>query len=241
MTCTKMRRMRWGITWDLRSLLPAALVGIIAVSAACGDDQSVESDIAEAAGGDADATTTTGLPACGEAKQLVIFATHGLITLGGDEYNRWTADYPDYSMAVRPGALDLVNAYHENGYDVLYTSHGTPDLDIQGTPYEEALTGWYEDEGFPLDDRARLFPGASDRRVAEELLSWARDGGTVHAAYTNADIEIPAFLSAGLPREQIYTVDAASGAEDTAGIPDDDLEAHLEDLGEPEPVCDLDD
>jgi hypothetical protein len=219
---------------------------IVALVAACGDVGRDDGDATEISDGEATSTTeragttappgTTELPTCSDARHLVVFGLIGTLTATDDELTTWT-DNPDYVMEARSGAVELVNAYVDSGYQVIYTTRGEVDLDIHGTPYDEALAGWLNDHGFPYDDRARVLTAATDVRLADELLEWARAGGSTDAAYTNLPSDIPAAVSGGVPRERIYTLGEAGDVDGTEPIPNGDLTDHLDSMGAPEEVC----
>lgn len=232
--------MRWGMCCGHEKLLAAILLATVALGAACGEDDPSDSgeEATETIDGEASSTTaTTDLPACADAKQLVFLSFDGFLTMGGDEFDTWSASFPDYAMEPRPGAVELASAYHDSGYELVYATSGSSDLDINGTPYDDALAQWFEAAGFPYGERARVLYDASGTTVTDELLSWSTRGGTAHTAYTNMTEDIARLRAGGMPKDRIYTLGDASGVDDTVAIPSEDLSAHLTSMGEPETIC----
>jgi hypothetical protein len=210
----------------------AALLTLAAT--ACGDDSG-------AAAGDpgdqnAEAPTTTGLPACEDNPRLVIFHINGVLTAERTEFNNWL-DEPGYVMQTRAGAPELAEAYHERGFHVVYATRGDSDLEMHGTPYVDAMTAWLISQNFPIDERAYLQEGFDPVTLSDALGAARNEGGGGYAAYTTVEDDLPALQVAGVPAERIYGLEDLAGTDGTTTLPGDDLNAHLSEVEALEPVC----
>lgn len=211
-----------------------SLVALLATS--CGDDSGATDAGSQDEGAAADATTTTALPACEDRPMVVVFHINGVLTPDREEFTRWLDD-PEYVMEVRTGAVELASAYHERGFNLMYSTRGGDDLDIHGTPYPEAISDWLSAQGFPLDDRAYLHEATDTLSLADAMTEAQTDGGGGYAAYTNVGDDVPALQVAGVPEERIYGMDDLAGEEGTTAVPGDNFEEHQSMVEGLEPVC----
>jgi hypothetical protein len=203
---------------------------------------------------DVDPTTTSsstttpapsGLPPCSEARQLAVFDVFGTLTMDDQDLFTWLAD-PDNPPALRPGAVELVAAYRERGYEILYASAVPPSAEIGGEPFGDALVGWLAGHLFAVGEGTQVFaadwspddpPEAPSLRIAAELARLATEGVTPVFGYTDNDDKALALMTGSIAKDHVFTLGAAAGSGGSTPVPDDDLRAHLATVTALDAVC----
>lgn len=208
---------------------------------ACGSSDGGDETAATPLGTDSSSTTNTGLPSCGVSGHTMVFSIFGTATAGEDgELEAWMSD-PEAEPEARTGASDLVLAYQELGYDILYVAWTPSDVHVGDQPLVDAITVWLGSNGFPVGEGVRVWapdPGA-DVSVAliEELTRMRNSGAELDIGYvSNPDAVFP-LVTGGLPRDQVFTLGAAGSDGTGTSVPDEDFVAHLNEVQGLDRVC----
>jgi hypothetical protein len=197
-------------------------VVLLAVAAGCssGDDEGGDGDGALQAVAPTTTTTAPLLP-CSEDRHLAVFDINGTLTATEEEAIAWLSD-PSAEPPPRAQAAELVNAYRDDGYEILYVTSLSVDFVHGGIPITDSLNGWLERNGFPIDGSS-VATSSTDDAAAElsaELVDLSSQGVSIDAAYTDNVDDIEAF-SVGGATEVFLIGDETAGAATT--IPGDDL------------------
>jgi hypothetical protein len=223
----------------------AGLLVIIACSGAGDDDQSTStaqgaSTTAAVEGG----TTATDLPSCADTAHAAVFDLSSL-SIGTQELAKWIADF-DYDMVVRPGAVELVNAFVARGYRIVYLTALASNSTIgpQGSAMSAEITNWQRRHGFPTGEGTTLlmwdqenYADANTYRV-DAMVQLTLGGTALDFGYTDDENDVRAFRNAGMPVERIFTVQGSAGSPGTAGVPQQDWVAHKATVVDPlPPIC----
>jgi hypothetical protein len=225
------------------------LAGLL-VTTACsdsGDGDSASTQNAARPGAPSDVeTASTDLPACDDAPHAAVFDLSSLSS-GTQEIGRWLADI-NYDMVVRPGAVELVNAFRVRGYRIIYISALASNSTIgpQGAALSAEIAGWQQRHGFPTGDGTHLimwdqanFADANTYRI-DAMVRLSLDGVALDFGYTDDENDVLAFRNAGMPVERIFTVQGSAGTPGTAGVRQQDWIAHKAQFVDPlPPICQL--
>jgi hypothetical protein len=180
---------------------------------------------------------------------MVVFDYFHSLTMGDPgDLELWLND-PAAEPEPRPGGVEVVQAYQELGYEILYVHAAPSDLVVGERPVDDAITDWLERHGLPVGDGASLWSWDPDwdsddpnlaplSTMVDELLRLSVDGVEVSRGYSAIEDRVQAFIAGGVPREQVYTWGEAADSQGTTPIPDEDFEAHAEAVGQNvEEVC----
>ncbi len=127
----------------------------------------------------------------------------------------------DYVPEPYPSATALTRAHGDKGYIPIYLT-GRP------STLNETTRGWLDDLEFAqgvvhlTDHSSEVLPtdggvGAYKRAFIRSLMD---TGLTIDAAYGNASTDIFAYLSAGLPADQVWIIGSHAGEEGTNAVDD---------------------
>lgn len=172
----------------------------------------------------------------------MIFSIFGTATAGDDgELDDWVSD-PESGPEAREGAANLVQAYQELGYDILYVAWTPSDVQVGDQPLVDAITVWLGSNSFPVGDDVRIWApeAGADVSVAliEELTRMRNSGSELDVGYvSNPDAVFP-LVTGGLARDQVFTVGTAGSNGTGTSLPDEDFVAHLSEVQGLDPVCD---
>lgn len=201
-----------------------ALLGLAAVG--CGDDAP-----GDESGGDSD---TAGPVECLEA---VVFDIDETLTISDAEWEKQKAD-GTHDPVAREAATELVVAYAERGYYIVYLTARAKTWVLKGTgeTSPEATRRWLVEHAFPIDEaQARLImaemvvPGSAARTYkAEALADMQAEGYAFVAAYGNAVTDIQAFGDAGIARESTFIIGEHAGEDGTVAIAGESWKPHVE-------------
>jgi hypothetical protein len=210
-----------------------------------------------ACGGDTDLTSadpvTTATPTtteedtdrllpCSEDRHAVIVDLDGAITMGTDEYDKWMED-PDHEPELRFGAAELMRAWRERGYEIVYLADGLADSTIGDTPIDEATTAWLEKHGVPSGEGTQLLfwdneNMSLDGYKTQTLLDLGTEGVSIDYGYTDSEVDITAYRAGGLRADGIFTRDPVAGELGTTAVAEPTWLNHLVDTVDPlPPVC----
>ena len=135
-------------------------------------------------------------------------------------------DYLGIEQAdARGGAADLVNAYRDLGYQIVYVT-------ARVYWYAKGTRRWLRDQGIPewtlktsLSNSTSLLNTANYKR--DYLNAIQAQGVEIFRAYGNADTDIEAFKAAGIADEDIYIIGSNAGDGNTQPIWEPDYYNHL--------------
>jgi hypothetical protein len=190
-----------------------------------------------------DGTTTPPATACAGDRRGVVVDI-GTLTFGAGELARWSND-PTYQMRVRPGAPELLQAYRERDYEILYIT-GVPSDSARGLqPFADAFHSWLQQNGFPDGDGTQYH--AWDRAAhpsagvfkTQTLVDADLDGLSVDYGYTDDANDVRIFLTGGgIPADHVFTVGGFEGGPVTSGVPETDWTSHRIRVVDPlPPLC----
>jgi hypothetical protein len=231
------------------SLPLAALVGLVGLFslAACGGGGGGGS-LADGTLTQATTTSTvTELQPCADDRHVVV-VNLGFVTMEGLQgLEPWVAS--SVPPTPRPGAAQMLQAYRQRGYELLYITTGSPDL-FPGRTVDDVITEWLQANGFPVDAGTHTWNGnapvtddeQSWVQITDELIRLANEGATVDYAYTDSPSLSHAFATGGVVPEHNYTVTPDPGSSGsmtgpTSPIPNDDLVAHTAAVEQLPAVC----
>lgn len=167
--------------------------------------------------------------------QFVVFDIDGTLTTGDDELalEVFTELFGgDYVPEAYDGAGDIVAAYSDRGYEMIY---------LTGRPYwlSHVTRGWLEDLGAPLGtvhltrDLGETLP--TEDGVGNYKRDYLRSILVDHhilRAYGNAETDIFGYREAGIALEDIYIIGDNAGASGTQAV--DNYPDHLADIEIPD-------
>ena len=227
-----------------RQCRPAALVAasLVLVAAACsggGGGDAAEATTggsassATSAPSDGTTTSTVAVP-CPEDRHAVVVDVRLLVASENELYS-WFGD-ASYDPLVRPGAVELLQAYFQRNYEIVYLTGWASDTVLGETvPVTQALPRWIADHGFPNGDATSLHmwdPAVADNEnihKTEVMVDLAADGVTVDRVYTGDDTDVPAYRNGGVTEEgRIWAFDVDADLPGAQRIPGNDLVAHRE-------------
>jgi len=231
----------------------ALAVPLVLMATACGGDGdgSLAEDLPTTASSVSE--TETGMLPCAEDRHLVAFDIIGFLTQENFEVlGTWNAN-SNIPPTARAGSIELVQAYRQQGYEILYVT--TIPVGQFGEPtVEEVVTEWLQVTGYPVDGGSHVWvwdgEGRADRQtwvgIADELLRFAGEGVSIDASYTENTDKAYAFGTGGVPVDRNFTLTPIEGlGEETPSsapttlIPNDDLMAHAATITQLPPVCEV--
>jgi hypothetical protein len=216
---------------------------LVLAAAACsggGDDEA-----AEATTGAGDSSVTTAAPPdgttapapavpCPEDRHAVVVDLRLLVASENELYT-WFGDAA-YEPLVRPGAVELLQAYFQRNYEVVYVTGWASDTLLGETvPVTEAVPRWIAEHGFPNGDATSLHmwdPAATANEnvhKTEVVVDLVAAGVTVDRVYVGDETDVPAYRNGGVTGDgSIWSFDLDADPPGAPRIPGNDLVAHRE-------------
>ena len=155
--------------------------------------------------------------------QAVVFDIDETLTVGdGEITHQLLAKLSDrnYVPKMRPGAPEVVKAWADKGYLVVYLS-GRPDL------LRPTTLNWLKIHGFPpgiihLTDTLRQVLPGNDKVGAykRDYLKRLAAHVTIHSAYGNAETDIFAYAEAGVAKTRTFIIGESAGQSGTVALSD---------------------
>jgi hypothetical protein len=132
---------------------------------------------------------------------------------------------PSHDPARRPGSIEMVNAWADKGYKIVYLTARPHDFRV---PTRE----WLRRHGYPLGPLSTasslVFGGTASAYKGAFLKGLIDDLGWVPvAAYGNAESDVTGYEAAGIPKEVSFTIGVEAGMAGTVAIADGDYTAHV--------------
>jgi phosphatidate phosphatase PAH1 len=232
----------------------AGLLGLVACSsspdgARGGADARIVDERPD--GGSADSpdggTNPTDLPRCEEPGLAIVTDIDATLTTSDNEFLTQLLT-GSHEPEERPGGADLINAYAERGYYVLYLTSrpdGAP-VGLSGESTTDATLRWLTEHGYPVDPartRLMLAPGlvfgaSSADYKGGALLDMQAEGFEFAYAYGNATSDIDAYAAAQIPKDDTFIIGPEGGTSETIAVPGDGWLEHIADVVDPLPsVC----
>jgi hypothetical protein len=187
--------------------------------------------------------TAPGEVPCPDNRHAVVLDLRLLVTEEGELY-RWYENAA-YDPLVRAGAVELVAAYVQRGYEIVYVTGWDADTMLgTTTPVTEALPNWMAEHGFPVGPGTSLHMWPPDEFPSEDvfktqvLADLRAEGVQVDRLYTNDPGDVPAYVSGGIDANRIQTFGGAADVEGTDPVPNEDLAAHRsQTIDRQAPIC----
>lgn len=240
---------------SLVQLAPRLIALVAALStAACGDDDSGgDTNSVASSGTTAPATTTassgedtqdattsavdssgadssSGGGICAGEQPSIVTDIDETLTLSDGEFFMQIGD-GNYDPVEREGAAELINAYADLGYHVVYLTARSETIMIKVTNEtgREATERWLDEHGFPRDPEttsvilAPMFVVGDDAEAykAQALADEQAAGRRFDYAYGNALSDIGAYATAGIALENTFIIGDEAGAKGTTGVDGD--------------------
>ncbi len=239
----------------------AALAVLLALGACSGDDASGD---AGSTSSDPQTTGTTGIQetsasstavetgvdtaadtgtvddtggVCTDVIPAVVTDIDETLTLSDAEFFMQIQD-GTYDPVEREAASELINAYADLGYRIIYLTARAETVQIMVTDEtaREATERWLLEHDFPLDPQTtqvHLSPtfvvGESARAFkAGVLMDLQAQGYVFEYAYGNADSDIAAYDDAMIPKDVTFIIGELAGAEGTVAIEGEGWADHLD-------------
>jgi len=242
-----------------RAAAVVVCLGVLACAACSGGDDEGAAASTSAEEADAGATEATSISTttpsvagslsplgdvpCPENRHAMVIDMRILVVEEGELY-RWFEDAA-YDPLVRAGTLELVTAYVERGYEIVYlTGWDATTMLGMTTPVTEVVPSWMAEHGFPVGAGTSLHMWRPDEFDSEDvfktqvLIDLRSQGVQVDRVYTHDAEDVRAYVSGGVDAGRIQTFGQAADVEGTDPIPNGDLVAHrLETIDRQAPIC----
>lgn len=224
----------------------AGLLALVLLAGACGggggDGDSAASGEQQRTAAE-EATSSTALQPCGENRHIVAFDFAGMLTASQEDWVDWINGIAE--PEPRAGGPEVIQAYRDRGYEILYVTTAPPNVLINDLPVPVAVEAWLEDHGFPLGEGTQVLgytgnstePNAPILSITDELLRLGGEGVSRDAGYTENADKAYAYASGGIDPAHIYMIGEEAGVAGTTAIPGDDLLAHVATVEELPEVC----
>lgn len=204
-------------------------------SAAASSGGDAASTGASDSSGGPDGGSSTGGEVCVDVLPAIVTDIDATLTTSDNEFLLQLAD-GNYDPAERDGAAEMINAYADLGYRVMYLTARSETL-VSITTLENAreLTErWLMEHGFPLDPDTTvvvLSPNlvvgpATATYKTEQIAALQDEGWRFDYAYGNADTDITGYADAGIALDETFIIGPQGGMGGTVAIPEDDWVAH---------------
>lgn len=226
------------------------LASLFALPFACGDDGTTEDDGAQPTSTGVDGSTTDGTAggtdsgsgpgmdttagadtttagSCEMEQPAIVTDIDETLTLSDDEFFMQIAD-GNYDPVEREGAAELIGAYAELGYHVLYLTARSETIMLEGTgeTAREATERWLDEHGFPNDPEttevvlAPMFVVGDDAQAykAGALMDRQAMSMRYDYAYGNATSDIGAYADAGIALDATFIIGENAGVGGTVAV-----------------------
>jgi len=209
--------------------LTLAVAALVATACSGGDESGESVDTIAPSSDSTNSDDPTTLAACADDRHMAVFDIVGTLTADRETAVSWQVE-PTVDPPARPLAADLVNAYSERGFEILYLSILPSDFMIGDEPVVDAFMGWLGRNGFPTDpERTRVETSSTAAPTASELsadlTTLAGQQVSIDVAYTDSTNDVQAFGVGGVAEVYLLGPDDAGSSATT--IPADDLAPQL--------------
>jgi phosphatidate phosphatase PAH1 len=174
---------------------------------------------------------------CPGAKRAVVFDIDETLTTS-DTQNFIQLIFSAYDQKARPGAVELVNFYADQGYKIFYLTARPANiryLGLRQSP-ERVTNDWLWRHGFPIGEgisKTTLAPtfvngDSAAAYKAGALKFYEAQGWQFDYAYGNAESDIAGYAGAGIPKDRTYIIGEYAGADGTVPVWTEGYESHIE-------------
>lgn len=214
--------------------LTLAVVALVATACSNGDDDAASIDTVAPSTSEAVSHPTTPAP-CKENRHLAVFDINGTLTSDEQGTIDWLND-PAAEPTARIGAADLVSAYADHGYEIMYVTSLPTTTKLAGQPAGDALRGWLERHGFPAAPNS-VNTAATSRatELSGELIGLAGQGVNIDVAYTNNRDDVETFETAGVGK--IFGLGDAATVAGATKVANNDLAALVAGIKAERRIC----
>lgn len=163
---------------------------------------------------------------------FIVTDIDGTLTLSDDELFMEISD-GSYDQLMKGAAVELLQAWADKGYDIVY-------MTARPHVFRAETRAWLDRHGFPAgplisSNTLAVGSAAEDYKTAWGERMITSFGWTPVAAYGNADTDIGAYETAGIPKDITFIIGELAGTEGTVAIENDDYTAHIADFVMPYP------
>lgn len=173
-------------------------------------------------------------PACTDLRAIVTDIDETLTTADEEFQSQLVDDTHD--PVARAGATELIDAYFDKGYRVLYLTARWEGFSSNTQKSARQLTvEWLERHGYPLDpERTRVvlsqsFTAGEDTAVykSDAIASLKAQGWDFRYAYGNATTDIDAYAAAGIAKGSTFIIGEHAGASGSTAVPGEGWTEHV--------------
>ncbi len=175
----------------------------------------------------ADSGTATDADPCATEQPAIVTDIDETLTLSDGEFFMQIGD-GTYDPLERDGAAELIGAYADLGYRVLYLTARSEMIVLEGTgeTARAATERWLQEHGFPVDpattavvlaDTLVVDQAARDYK-AQALMDLQADGWRFDYAYGNATSDIGAYADAGIALDTTFIIGEHAGEDGTVAV-----------------------
>ena len=214
--------------------LTLAVVALVATACSNGDDDSASIDTVAPSSSETVPHPTTPAP-CKENRHLAVFDINGTLTADEQGTIDWLNN-PAAEPTPKTGAADLVSAYADHGYEIMYVTALPTNTKLAGQPAGDALRGWLERHGFPAAPGSVNTAGSTRAtELSGELIGLIGQGVKVDVAYTNNKDDVVAFQTAGVGK--IFGLGEAGTVAGSTKVANNDLAALVPGITAERRIC----
>jgi hypothetical protein len=214
--------------------LTLAVVALVASACSSGDDGSATIDTVAPSTSGTEPHPTTPAP-CRDNRHLAVFDINGTLTSDEQGTIDWLNN-PAAEPSPRAGATELVSAYADHGYEIMYVTSLPATTRLAGQPAADALKGWLERHQFPVQPNSvNTAATAKPTELSGELVGLAGQGVHMDVGYTNNRDDVVAFQTAGVSK--IFGLGDAAKVAGATRVANDDLVGLVDGIEAQRRVC----
>ncbi len=182
-----------------------------------------------------DGGTTAG--ACELELPAIVTDIDETLTISDAEFIMQIAD-GTYDPVEREGASELIGAYADLGYRIMYLTARSEDIELEGTgeTAREATERWLVEHEFPTDPETTVvvlssmfvFDDTAQEYKADALMEQQAAGWRFDYAYGNATSDIGAYADAGIDTAVTFIIGEHAGEGGTVAVAGEGWVEHAE-------------
>jgi hypothetical protein len=197
-----------------------------ALTSSSDDATTADATTADATTAD-DGATSSGGGVCVDEQPAIVTDIDETLTLSDEEFFMQAMD-PTYDPIERDGGSEMITAYADLGYRIMYLTARSENFDIADSDEtaREITVRWLEEHGYPLDpettvvvlaetlvvgDATQMYKSAA--LMDQQALGWRFD-----YAYGNATTDIGAYADAGIDKAATFIIGEEAGVDGTVPI-----------------------
>lgn len=179
--------------------------------------------------------TTAG--ACELEQPAIVTDIDETLTISDGEFLMQIGD-GTYDPIEREGGSELITAYADLGYRIMYLTARSEDIVLEGTgeTAREATERWLLEHGYPTDPATTVvvlsemfvFDDTAQEYKAEALMAQQAAGWRFDYAYGNATSDIGAYADAGIALDVTFIIGEHAGEGGTVAVEGEGWVEHAE-------------